>query len=140
MTPGQVIARHPEWKTLWYDAPDGQYGRPAAFYRQLQSLNLGQVWQTVNAPVLVIYGTGDTIMSRADSDAISSTVNQIHPGAATNYVVENMTHLFEVNNKFYDPLVPEILNWIRERLRTGAATETTRRLLSRSAPAPGLSH
>ena len=23
MTPGQVVAQHPEW-TLWYDAPDGQ--------------------------------------------------------------------------------------------------------------------
>ncbi len=25
MTPGQVIAQHPEWKSLWYDTPDGQY-------------------------------------------------------------------------------------------------------------------
>ncbi len=24
MTPGQVVAQHPEWKSLWYDAPDGQ--------------------------------------------------------------------------------------------------------------------
>ena len=24
MTPGQVIAQHPEWKTLWYDTADGQ--------------------------------------------------------------------------------------------------------------------
>lgn len=30
MAPGQAIAQHPEWKDLWYDAPDGQYGRPAA--------------------------------------------------------------------------------------------------------------
>ncbi len=44
MTPGQVIAQHPEWKSLWYDAPDGQYGRPAAFYQQLQALNLGEAW------------------------------------------------------------------------------------------------
>lgn len=35
MTPGQVIAKHPEWKNIWYDATDGQYGRPAAFYQQL---------------------------------------------------------------------------------------------------------
>jgi hypothetical protein len=26
-TPGEIIAEHPEWKPLWYDAPDGQYGR-----------------------------------------------------------------------------------------------------------------
>ncbi len=47
MTPGQVIAQHPEWKSLWYDSPDGQYGRPAAFYQQLQALNLGETWQRV---------------------------------------------------------------------------------------------
>lgn len=116
MTPAQAIAQHPAWKPLWYDAPDGQYGRPAAFYQQLQSLNLGETWQTVTAPVLVVYGTGDTVMSRADSDAISETVNRVHPGAAQNYVVEHMNHLFEVDKKFYDPLVPEILNWIKERL------------------------
>jgi pimeloyl-ACP methyl ester carboxylesterase len=116
LTPGQVIAQHPQWKNLWYDAPDGQYGRPAAFYQQLQSLNLGEAWQHVNAPVLVVYGTGDTIMSRADSDAISEIVNRVHPGAAQNYVVEHMDHLFTVDKKFYDPLIPETLNWIKARL------------------------
>src|SRR6516164_9226553 len=71
MTPGQVLAGHPEWKAYWYDSPDGQYGRPAAFYQQLQALNLGEVWQSVRAPVLVIRGANDTIMSRADSEAIA---------------------------------------------------------------------
>jgi pimeloyl-ACP methyl ester carboxylesterase len=104
----QVIAQHPEWKNIWYDAADGQYGRPAAFYQQLQSLNLGQVWQDVDRPVLVVYGTGDVIMSRADSDAISETVNRVHPGAARNYTVDRMNHLFTIDGKFYDPLVPEI--------------------------------
>jgi pimeloyl-ACP methyl ester carboxylesterase len=116
MTPGEVLAQHPEWKSLWYDAPDGQYGRPAAFYQQLQALNLGQAWQDVKAPVLVVYGTGDTIMSRADSNAISETVNCVHPNAAQNYVVEHMDHLFTVHGKFYDPLVPAILDWMKKQL------------------------
>jgi pimeloyl-ACP methyl ester carboxylesterase len=121
MTPGQVIAQHPAWQSLWYDAPDGQYDRPAAFYQQLQALNTGRIWQNVTAPVLVVYGTADTIMSRADSEAISLTVNRSHPGAARNYVVEDMDHLFEINKTFYDPLVPQILSWIKEQLnRTGS--------------------
>jgi pimeloyl-ACP methyl ester carboxylesterase len=77
-----VIAHHPEWKTLWYDEPDGQYGRPAAFYQQRQLLNRGDVWQNVDAPVLVIRGAADDIMSRADSEAIAQIVNQAHPGRA----------------------------------------------------------
>lgn len=50
MTPGQILTQHPEWKSVWYDSPDGQYGRPAAFYQQLQALNLGKAWEMLNQP------------------------------------------------------------------------------------------
>jgi len=119
MTPGQVIAQHPEWKSLWYDAPDGQYGRPAAFYQQLQALNLGEAWKKVNEPVLVIHGSADSIMSQADSEAIAQTVNQTHPGHARYLQIDDMTHGFTVKGKFYEELVPTILTWIREQLETG---------------------
>jgi len=117
MTPGEVIAKHPEWKSLWYDKPDGQYGRPAAFYQQLQALNLGELWQNVSAPVLVIRGGADDIMSRADAEAIAQIVNQVHPGRARYVQIDGMTHGFTVHDKFYDPIVPEILNWIKEQLQ-----------------------
>ena len=116
MTPGQVIAQHPEWKTLWYDEPDGQYGRPAAFYQQLQALNLGEAWQKVDAQVLVIRGGADDIMSRADSEAIAQIVNQAHPGRARYMEIDGMGHGFTVKNKFYDPLVPTVLEWMRQQL------------------------
>jgi pimeloyl-ACP methyl ester carboxylesterase len=116
LTPGQVIAQHPEWKSLWYDTPEGQYGRPAAFYQQLQALNLGEAWQKVNEPVLVIRGTGDNIMSRSDSEAIARIVNQVHPGHARYLQIDDMTHGFTVNGTFYDDLIPTILRWMKEQL------------------------
>jgi pimeloyl-ACP methyl ester carboxylesterase len=116
MTPGQIVSQHPEWKSLWYDSPDGQYGRPAAFYQQLQALNLGETWQKVNEPVLVIHGTADTIMSNADSEAIAQIVNQDHPGHARYLQIDGMTHGFTVNGKFYDDLIPTILPWMKEQL------------------------
>lgn len=116
MTPGQIIAQHPEWKELWYDSPDGQYGRPAAFYQQLQVLNLGEVWQRVNAPVLVIRGTSDNIMSRADSESIVQIVNQIHPGRAQYVEIAGMTHGATVNGEFREELLQTILTWMKERL------------------------
>src|SRR5258708_16652792 len=119
LTPGQVISQHPEYKSLWYDSPEGQYGRPASFYQQLQALNLGESWQKVNEPVLVIRGTGDNIMSRSDSEAIARTVNQLHPTHARYIHIDDMTHGFTVNGKFYDDLIPTILNWMREQLATG---------------------
>jgi uncharacterized protein len=116
-TPGEVLRQHPQWKSLWYDEPDGQYGRPASFYQQLQALNLGQLWQKVEAPVLVIHGSGDTIMSRADSSAIAEIVNATHPGRARLVEVPDMGHDFTVNMKFHDELVPLILNWMKESTR-----------------------
>lgn len=115
-TPGQVLEQHPEWKNLWYDSLEGQYGRPAAFYQQLQALNLGEVWQSVTAPVLVIHGASDTVMSDADSEAISQIVNQVHPGHARYLQIDGMAHDLTVGNKFYDPVVPTILNWMREQI------------------------
>ena len=115
-TPGQILRQYPQWKSLWYDDPDGQYGRPAAFYQQLQALNLGELWQKVDAPVLVIRGAADTIMSHADAAAIAETVNRMHPGKARFVEVPGMTHGFEVEKKFYAPLVPLILDWTREQV------------------------
>jgi len=117
MTPGQILAQHPEWKAFWYDEPDGQYGRPAAFYQQLQALNLGELWQKVNAPVLVIRGSADEIMSRADSETIAQIVNHIHPGRARYMEIEDMSHGFTVKGKFYDPLMSAVLEWMKQQLR-----------------------
>ena len=116
LTPGQVIAQHSEWKNLWYDSPDGQYGRPAAFYQQLQALNLGEAWQNVKAPVLVIRGTGDNIMSRTDNGAIVRIVNQVHPGQARYLEIPEMTHGLTIGEKFYDPIVPTVLDWMKQQL------------------------
>jgi pimeloyl-ACP methyl ester carboxylesterase len=115
MTPGEVLAQHPEWKPLWTDSPDGQYGRPAAFYQQLQSLNLGAAWQTINAPVLVIRGSADNVMSRADAEAITQIVNQVHPGRARYLQIEGMTHGFTVGGKFHDAIVPTVLEWMKQQ-------------------------
>lgn len=118
-TPGEVLRQHPQWKDLWYDSADGQYGRPAAFYQQLQALNLGEVWQGVHAPVLVIRGSKDTIMSRADASAIADTVNRVHPGRARYVEVDGMTHGFTVDMKFDADVVATILNWVQDQLAAG---------------------
>jgi pimeloyl-ACP methyl ester carboxylesterase len=116
MSPGEVLAQHPEWKALWYDTPDGQYGRPAAFYQQLQDLNLGKVWENVKVPVLVLHGSADSIMSASDSRAIADTVNRVHSGTASYIEIENANHLLEVNKKLSDKVVPGMLDWMKKQL------------------------
>jgi pimeloyl-ACP methyl ester carboxylesterase len=116
MSPGEVVAQHPDWKSQWYDAPDGQYGRPAAFYQQLQALNLGEAWQNVSAPVLVLRGTSDTIMSDADARAIADNVNRAHPGMARYVEVPGTDHLLSVKGKLAEDVAPTMMKWMREQL------------------------
>ena len=115
-TPGEIIATHPEWKSIWYDAPDGQYGRPAAFYQQLQDLNLGRVWQEVSVPVLVLHGTADTIMSDSDSRTIAEIVNRANPGHAIYTEISGADHLLAVQNKLQERVIPSMLEWMRKQL------------------------
>ncbi len=74
-TPKQILVAHPEWKGIWNDGETTQYGRPVAFYQQLQELNLGETWAAVKRPVLVLRGEYDTIMPREDGYAIVESVN-----------------------------------------------------------------
>jgi len=115
-TPREILVAHPEWKPLWQDDLDGQYGRPAAFYQQLQALNLGEAWQNVEAPVLVIHGSADDVMSDADSRAIVEHVNRRHPGRATYVDVAGMTHGFSIAKQFNSLLVPMLIDWMQAQL------------------------
>ncbi|MGA3088306.1 MAG: hypothetical protein ABSD75_06815 [Terriglobales bacterium] len=63
-------------------------------------LNLGEVWQSVDAPVLVVRGAGDNIMSRADSEAIVQIVNHVHPGHARYLQIDDMAHDLTVHATF----------------------------------------
>ena len=117
LAPGEIIAKHPEWKPFWYDQPDGQYGRPAAFYQQLQGLNLGEAWENVDVPVLVLRGTGDTIMSESDSRTLADIVNRQHPGNARYVEIKGADHLLSVNDKLDDSVIPVMLDWLRENAR-----------------------
>ena len=116
MAPGEIIKLHPEWARLWYDEPEGQYGRPAAFYQQLQDLNLGETWSAVNAPVLVLHGTADTIMSHADSIEIANTVNRTHPGRAEYIEIPGADHLLSIHGKLADSAIPSMLSWMKKQL------------------------
>jgi alpha-beta hydrolase superfamily lysophospholipase len=79
-------------------------------------LNLGKVWQDVNAPVLVIHGSADTIMSQADSRAIADIVNRARPERASYVEIGNANHLLEVQKKLDETVVPTMIQWMRKQL------------------------
>src|SRR5262249_911837 len=77
LTPAQVVERRPHLRGVWYDEPDAQYGRPAAFYHQLQDLDLAAAWGEVRVPTLVVWGEYDWIMDRADQEQIVRLVGPV---------------------------------------------------------------
>jgi pimeloyl-ACP methyl ester carboxylesterase len=125
MTPAEVLKQRPELTSLWYDQPEQQYGRPAAFYHQLQGLNLAAAWDKVDVPVLVVYGENDWIMSRQDHEMIAEIVNHNHPGTARFVAIPKMDHLFYLQGSMksgfdnydagtFDPAVLKLMvDWLK---------------------------
>ena len=121
--PGDVIRENPALAEIWKDEPAHQYGRPAAFYHQLQALNIAEVWQSASAPVLAIHGEYDVLMSAEDHASLASWANQKKAGNGTFLEIPHMSHLLEIyntrddmlkdaNGHFDDSLVTKILGWM----------------------------
>jgi pimeloyl-ACP methyl ester carboxylesterase len=126
MTPGEVFARRPELRGLWYDEPARQYGRPARFYHQLQALDLAAAWGRVTAPVLVVHGSHDWIMSDED---VAPILGPVPAGAARRELrtLAGFAHVLTWhptpqdafrgrNGVTRDDAGPLVVGWLRSRL------------------------
>jgi pimeloyl-ACP methyl ester carboxylesterase len=94
-SPNDIFAAQPDLRTLWEGADDQQYGRPVAYYQQLQDLDLMNAWSKVRVPVLALHGEYDWIMSRSDFELLVELVNHNVPGAAEFVELPHTGHTFE---------------------------------------------
>lgn len=130
----QILNENPEWAELWPEEKDHAhlYGRPLAFYRQLQSLNLAAAWSRVKVPTLLLHGQFDWIMSREDHELIAQYVNANRPGAARFIEVSEMGHTFQHYLSFadafhgkeaqFDPKVLQLLtDWFKRQASARAS-------------------
>jgi pimeloyl-ACP methyl ester carboxylesterase len=123
-TPGEVVSRLPHLKPIWYDEPEHQYGRPARYYHQVQALNVLAAWSRISAPVLILHGGHDWIMTRADQDLVAAAVNRNRAGAVrivdlpkAGHDLDNFPTLedaFHDRKAVYDPQVERaVLAWLK---------------------------
>src|SRR5881275_2945045 len=123
-----ILKEQPQLEELWPEGKDHAhlYGRPLAFYEQLQNLNLAAAWSQVKVPTLVLHGQYDWIMSREDHELIAAYVNANSPGAARFVEVPEMGHTFQHYLSFadafhgttaeFDPKVLELLiDWLKQQ-------------------------
>jgi len=78
------------------------YGRPLAFYLQLQKLNLAAAWARLKVPALILHGQFDWIMTREDHELLAQYVNANRPGEARFVEVPEMGHTFQHYLSFTD--------------------------------------
>jgi len=123
-----ILHEHLQLAELWPEGTDHGhlYGRPLAFYQQLQGLNLAAAWSRVKVPTLVLHGQYDWIMSREDHELIAAYVNANRPGAARFVEVPETGHTFQHYLSFPDafkgksgPFDPKVLrlltDWFKQQ-------------------------
>jgi pimeloyl-ACP methyl ester carboxylesterase len=133
-----ILESQPKLLDLWPDGADRQhlYGRPLAFYQQLQKLNLAAAWSRVKVPTLVLHGQYDWIMSREDHEIIAQIVNGNTPGAAKFMELPATGHTFQhylsMQDAFagkeapFDPAVVRLLtDWLKQVREKNSATKTS---------------
>jgi pimeloyl-ACP methyl ester carboxylesterase len=91
-TPAEIAASRPDLAGLWYDEPGHQFGRRAAYYQQVQKLDVESAWALARVPTLLLWGELDWIMGREDQERIASIVD---PSLLRFVVRPGMNHHFE---------------------------------------------
>jgi pimeloyl-ACP methyl ester carboxylesterase len=126
--PDAVIKADPALRSAWdSESTTTLYGRPVAYYQQLQALNLTEAWSKVQAPALVMWGEFDWIMSRRDNEGIANHINANKPGAAQFVVLPKAGHTMQnypdLKTAFsgpQGPFDPSIANLIADWLKAHA--------------------
>lgn len=70
----QVIERNPLLAEYNYHSAAHMYGRPVAFYHQVQNFNFAGEWSKLKAPARIRYGSNDWIMSEYDIDILADVL------------------------------------------------------------------
>src|SRR5438876_3244284 len=91
-----ILRDKAELAELWPEGKDHAhlYGRPLAFYEQLQKLNIAAAWSNVKVATYALRGAYDWIMSPEDAGLIASYVNS-NRQLAFSYEVPQMGHTFQ---------------------------------------------
>ena len=125
-----ILKEQPQLEELWPEGKDHAhlYGRPLAFYEQLQKLNLAAAWSRVKVSTYAMRGQFDWIMSPDDAALIASYVNSSRQ-LAFSYEVPQMGHTFQHYLSFADafknktaPFDPKVTGLLVDWLKHEAIT------------------
>ena len=102
--------------------------RPQAYYQQLEDFDISGNWERLKAPVRILYGTNDWIISEFDNHIIINMLDQqghkdheleLYPGLDHwNTIHETPDDSFNGKEGKWDEKVPEmIIRWAKEMVK-----------------------
>ncbi len=121
----QVVNEYPALSEYNYHSAAHMYGRPVAYYQQLQEFDLAGQWEKVKVPVRILRGTHDWIMSSFDNKMIVEVLDRVghkdhllyeYPGLDHwNTIHESPKNSFEGKEGVWDPgTINLIIKWAQE--------------------------
>lgn len=124
-TYGQVLDEYPAIKTYFGHSRSHMYGRPVAYYQQLQDYDLVGAWEKLEAPVRILYGENDWIMSAYDNQLIMQVLDKSGHKDHRLHVYKGMDHWNTIHSSplasykgeagQWDANMPAlVISWIKE--------------------------
>ena len=121
----EAIRENPSLADYNYHGPRHMYGRPVAYYQQLQQFDLAGQWEKVKVPVRIMYGANDWIMSEFDNRMIMDVLDKaghddhellVYPGLDHwNTIHDSPDDSFNGKPGLWDEGVPQqIVDWATE--------------------------
>lgn len=101
-SPKELVSANPSIEPLVrrlldYESDSLIFSRHYTFWQELNAHNLYAAWQTINTPVLALYGEADINALKPDDHLqITAIVNRQHPGLATYQLVEKTNHSMQL--------------------------------------------
>ncbi len=121
----QAINEYPALADYNYHSPEHMYGRPVAYYQQLQDFDLAGGWENLEVPLRIMRGTNDWIMSAYDNQMIMDLLNLKGHEDHVLFQFEGMDHWNTIHEgpddsflgnpgKWEDEISGRLVRWARE--------------------------
>ena len=107
----QVIEDYPALSAYNYHDPEHMYGRPMAYYQQLQDFDLAGAWEKVKVPVRILRGANDWIMSSFDNKMIIEVLERNGHKDHLLYEYPNLDHWNTIHKNPKDSLEGKPGEW-----------------------------
>ncbi|WP_299223245.1 PDZ domain-containing protein [uncultured Psychroserpens sp.] len=121
----EVVDVYPALKRYNYHSAQHMYGRPVAYYHQLQEFDLAGEWEKVKVPVRIMRGTNDWIMSSYDNKMIIDVLKRNNHTDHILYEYSGLDHWNTIHEsaknsfegkpgKWEDNISMQIIKWAQE--------------------------